>query len=331
LSRSTLKFLARLCVSAALIALVLRKVDWPGLAAVLHGIDWRWAAAGTVLTGGLIAALAARWRLFLAQQKLRVSYRELLLLTWAGQFFNSVLPGSTGGDVLKIYQICRFVPHSKAAAASTVFVDRLSALVTLVALAALGLMVDPAILDLVPRGAVRLPIAVAAVAALALAGVLVLVFGIRYARRTTLYGRIVRTLSAARAHFTLDSKSAAALVLAFGVHLLNFAIVYLFARALHIPVSYGQMCVVMPFLLLIVMAPVTINGHGLREILLIGYLSYLGVTIAGQPHAHVREAAVALSLLLVSADLLWSLPGGLFYLLHFRKATPTETELNSPR
>jgi hypothetical protein len=66
------------------------------------------------------------------------------------------------------------------------------------------------------------------------------------------------------------------------------------------------------------MVPVTINGHGLREVLLISYLTYLGVAVTGHADVDARETAVALSLLAVATDLLWGLAGGVFYLMCFK-------------
>lgn len=116
-----------------------------------------------------------------------------------------------------------------------------------------------------------------------------------------------------------------AVFLAFAIHLLNFLTIYLFARALHIPISYGQVLLMMPVVLFLVLLPVTINGHGLREVLLIGYFGYLGITAAGTSGAQVRETAVALSLLAVANDLFWSAPGGLIYLIYFGNRRPKET------
>ncbi|HEX8280303.1 MAG TPA: lysylphosphatidylglycerol synthase transmembrane domain-containing protein, partial [Chthoniobacterales bacterium] len=122
-----IRFIARCVFSLALIVFIARKLNWAQLGSVLARIDWRWAAAGSILTGLLIGALAARWRIFLREQKIELTFGTVLSLTWAGQFFNSVLPGSTGGDVFKIYQLCRLAPDRKAAAAATVVVDRFSA------------------------------------------------------------------------------------------------------------------------------------------------------------------------------------------------------------
>src|SRR3954447_26723512 len=126
-----LKLWLRWLVSIGLIVVIARKVNWRELGSILQHIDWRWALAGSLLTGVLIAGLALRWKIFLEQQQIEVPFLRVLSLTWAGQFFNSLLPGSTGGDFFKIYQMCRLHPERKAAAASTVLLDRFSALVAL--------------------------------------------------------------------------------------------------------------------------------------------------------------------------------------------------------
>jgi hypothetical protein len=115
-----------------------------------------------------------------------------------------------------------------------------------------------------------------------------------------------------------NRKLVLALCLAFGIHLLNFFIIYVFARSLGAEISYGKMLLVMPVVLLLVMLPVTVNGHGLREVLLIGYFTEMQIRITGRTDVAYQEIAVALSVLIVANDLVWSLPGGIRYLTRFR-------------
>lgn len=304
-----------------LVWLILRKVSWPILTQILGALDIRWAIAGTISTLLLIAGLALRWQMFLKQQRIELPYPTTFLLTWAGQFFNSILPGSTGGDVMKVVQICRLAPDRKAAAASTVLVDRFTALVALLALVAVSLFRDPRPLTLLPLPALHTRNILTGVfvvfAVFAAVGI-----GLYLVRHTTVYSRVGRTIKAARDGLRLNSRLVACLALAFAVHLLNFFTVYLFARALNIPITYGQIVLMMPVVLFCVMAPVTINGHGLREVLLIGYFGLMGIVIGHQNANDYRETAIALSLVLVANDLCWSVPGGLWYLLRFKESAP---------
>lgn len=299
-------------------------MDWGALGAVFTRLHPGWALAGWALTLLLIAGLALRWQIFLREQKIELPLPTIFSLTWAGQFFNSFLPGSTGGDVVKIYQVCRLVPDRKAAAAATVFVDRLSALLALLVLAVIAMAIDPVplrVLSTQPLSIRTLSwIFLAFLVATLAAG---LVF--RTLRSTFWGGRLVRTLSAAKNNFSFNRSLLAAILLAFAIHLLNFLIAYFFARALGISITYLQVLVIVPVVIFLVMLPVTINGHGLRELLLIAYFTQMGITLGGHPESGAPEIAIAWSLILVANDLLWSLPGGIWYLVRFKSFHATSS------
>jgi len=312
-----LKFLLRCLLSAALIIFIARKVNWTELGTVLSRLDWRWALLGSLLSGALIAGLAFRWRIFIGQQRIELPFGKVLSLTWAGQFFNSVLPGSTGGDVFKIYQLCRLAPDRKAAAAATVLVDRFSALVALLGLSGIAFLIQPLPLRVLTGRDLALPgiwwLLLALVLALGAGWIL-----FRLLRATQLFGRITRTLAAVLESASLNPGVVLALFLSFAIHVINFLTVYMFARSLGLGITFGQVLLMMPVVLLLVMLPITINGHGLRELLLISYFSQMGVRIDQRADLGFGEAAVALSVLMVANDLLWSLPGGIQYLTQFR-------------
>ncbi|MDQ6625852.1 MAG: flippase-like domain-containing protein [Verrucomicrobiota bacterium] len=294
----------------------MRKVNWGSLAVILSRLDLRWAGLGFTSTAVLIASLALRWQIFLRQQRIVLPFRTTFALTWAGQFFNSLLPGSTGGDVIKILSVCRLAPDRKPAATSTVLVDRFTALVALAVLAGVALLTYPGpVMGLITD---RISLRNSVIAVLA-GGVLTGAVAIglaRFLRGSRIVDVIVRVATAMRANLVLSPKIAFAGILAFEIHLWNFLTVFLYARALGIPISFGEVLLMMPVILFIVLVPVTINGHGLRELLLIAYFTRMGMATQAAT-ANPQETAVALSLLVVANDLLWSLPGGLFYLLRF--------------
>ena len=310
-------------VSAALVALVARTVNWASLGRLVGRADLWWAALGTALVPVVIAGLALRWLIFLRQQGLPVPLATIFQLTWAGQFFNSVLPGSTGGDVVKIFQLCRTFPARKAAAAATIVADRLIALLALMAMALLSLIIDPVPVRILSQQRMSVSAAALWLVAIVLlaAGALWLVS--RMGRFTQVTRRISRTVQAMRMHLGLNRYLAAALALALAVHCVNFFSFYCFARSLSLALTYTQVVTMMPVLLFFMLLPITINGHGLRELLLIVYFAHMGTSVATSGQAGVQEMAVAVSLLGVASDLLWSLPGGLLYLLRFGGAKAT--------
>lgn len=80
-----------------------------------------------------IVMTAFRWEQILRSQEVAIGFGQSLLLTLVGNFYNSFLPGSTGGDFVKAYQVSRHTPH-KIRAMVSVFVDRVIGLFALVLL-----------------------------------------------------------------------------------------------------------------------------------------------------------------------------------------------------
>ncbi len=309
------KFAFRALLSVGLLLLVTRKINWSDLGVVLGRIDWSWAALGFLLSGTLICGLALRWQIFLRQQQITLPFGTVLSLTWAGQFFNSFLPGSTGGDLVKIYEVCRLHAGRSAAAITSVILDRLSALVVLLTFAAVAFFLEPAPLTELMGGRISAISLWWFGAILAVAAVVVLIVGRVVISRPRLDKLRQTVVGAVR---SLRPNTAIAVLLASGIHSLNFLSLYFLAKSLGLTVTLGQILLIMPVVLLLLMLPITINGHGLREVLFIAYFTRLGVHL-GQDHAIAyQEVAVALSLLMVANDLLWSLPGGLQYLVRFR-------------
>lgn len=94
------------------------------------------AAMLASLTGMLVTAL--RWWMLLAIQGIGISLWEAVRLTFLGQFYSLVVPGTVGGDVVKAYYVTKHT-HAKAGAILSIFVDRVFGLAALTLVAAVAL------------------------------------------------------------------------------------------------------------------------------------------------------------------------------------------------
>jgi len=306
----------RVSVSVLLVAWLATKLDWPALGQVFAAADGRLLGAVMLASPLLVLMLAWRLQLLLRTQGVTVPFVAVWRMTWAGQFFNTFLPGTTGGDVFKLYQIGRLAPQARAEGAAAVVLDRLIALLALGALALGAFVAEPAPgLQLLRQG-----VAINRTAALAATGLLIVGLTIFLLRRQ-LRGRAARILATvgevatvARRSLRLNGVTAAVSALALATHLANFFAVFLLARALHIDITFPQTLLMMPVVLLVIMLPLTINGHGLREVVMIGYFELMHIG-GGPALASGRQIAVALSLVFVANDLCCALPGGLWQLL----------------
>lgn len=83
---------------------------------------------------------AERWHQLLLSQKLTPTRLQSFKLTFVGIFFNYVVPGGVGGDVVKAYYVVKNNPNERMKSAVTVAMDRLVGLYTML-LMALAVMV----------------------------------------------------------------------------------------------------------------------------------------------------------------------------------------------
>ena len=117
----------------------------------------------------------------------------------------------------------------------------------------------------------------------------------------------------------LDRHSLAGLLHSVAVHLTTIAAVIAYARALGVAVGPLDALVVVPLTIFAAALPVSLNGWGVREGVMVAGLALYGVSAA---------EALLLSLMIGLSVTLTALPGGLFWFGlsgRRRNATPSES------
>ncbi|MBN1917798.1 MAG: flippase-like domain-containing protein [Verrucomicrobia bacterium] len=137
-ARRVLLVAVKLTVAVALLYVLLRDMQWSDFRDDLRGIRWPWFALAVFLhlPGYLISAY--RWRLLLVAQGERISLRKLVESYIVATFFNCTLLGTLGGDVVRLRDT-GLGRKRGAQAASSILVERLTGLITMVLLAAAGM------------------------------------------------------------------------------------------------------------------------------------------------------------------------------------------------
>ncbi len=105
-----------------------------GLASVARQTDPGWAIWALLAMGPGTFIMAWRLRLLLSIQDIRLSAREAIWLTFAGNFFNFAMPGTTGGDLYKAYYVARQT-SKRAEGVTIVLLDRAIGLISFLLLA----------------------------------------------------------------------------------------------------------------------------------------------------------------------------------------------------
>ncbi len=266
-----LRLAIKLILSAGLLALVIT-VNRDAFAQALAGRP-SWIliaqALGWYLSGVMLAF--ARWHLLVRALHLPFMLREAFRLGWIGMFFNMVIPGAVGGDIVKSAYIAAQQCHKEQAIASVV-IDRLVGLIGLFLLAAVGGSIAWSRFD----GRIR-PIVVSAwVALLITIAITALAFCIqpagplatRLARRERMKRLITELAAAGLAYRRRFGWVLAAVAMATITHLANIcafaAVCGSFTTAGTLPGPLGFLTVV-PLVLFSTAIPLPFSGLGASE------------------------------------------------------------------
>lgn len=308
--RRTIAALAKLSLSVGLMAFVLRDTSLDALWRTLQRVQPIWVLAAMSMHGLMVALSVWRWRLLLDAQHVRVPARRLAESFWVALFFNNFLPSNIGGDVVRIADTSRQA-GSKTLATTVVLVDRVLGLFALLSVGAIGAVAARAIGVEIP-GTIWIEIGAVAVLALCLLlffapGALDLALGpVRAFGHPWVLERL-GTLQDSLARFRARPSSlVGALTGALLVQGVIVAFYALTARSLSIPLPLVMAGVLVPVALAVQMAPVSINGFGVREAVFSFFFARFGLNV---------EAAVAVSLLGTALIMLFSLGGGALFLL----------------
>lgn len=134
--KSTLVFGAKALVAIALISWLVRSgaLDF-GALGMLFTRPWLLALDLSVFALGAVLS-TLRWRALLGLADVRAPFLRLLQLQLTALFFNVVIPGNVGGDVVKALYVARGEPASKRTTIlMIVFVERLVGMAGLVIVA----------------------------------------------------------------------------------------------------------------------------------------------------------------------------------------------------
>lgn len=270
-------------------------------------------ALGALMFGAISHFGVWRWWILLRAVGVRVSFWTAHRLTFIGFFFNNVVPGATGGDVVKAVYVARGAQR-RAPAVMTVLLDRLLGLL------ALALIAFAVVLTRLDETAYR-QLSWFVFAFLGAAAFFAFVFLSRRARAVLRIETIVAKLPGGgllgkidQAIFEWRSKRRVlqwALLLSFANQLGIQVMMWTLAAGLHIttrsgePVPIPDLMVVLPVAFIVSAIPAMPGGWGVREAAFAFWFHYVGVD---------RGPAVALSIVNGLVQLLWSVPGGAYFL-----------------
>ncbi|MFZ2266202.1 MAG: lysylphosphatidylglycerol synthase transmembrane domain-containing protein [Azonexus sp.] len=257
-----LVLLARLAVSAALLAALGMHIDLEGMVRRWYSADMPLLVGATLLLLSLTLLNAGRWRIILRLAGHAITLARAESYVLIGMFFNQTVFPSLAGEVAKVWLARRAgIPLSITVA--SLLVDRSLALAGLALLATTTLLLS--VKGVITLGSTLVLPLVALIAAIAMAVLLVA----RMDRvqlpawlERPLFGTLARLMQ-----LTLGDARTRAVTLAMSVaiHVGIATAMFLIACSHGVPMQLGHCLALVPPVMLLAMLPVSLAGWGLRE------------------------------------------------------------------
>lgn len=232
------------------------------------------AAMGLFFTGQMTAS--TRFRILLRIADVRLSAGLALRLQLTAAFFNTVIPGSVGGDVVKALYVARDEPPEKRTTILLlVFVERLLGLIALVVSGMLIVLArGTALFDdarLRPLAVAVCTLGAATVLGAGLGFLLVRALGPRLEAFTSGPSKLSKLLNQLVSAMRLVSQGpkpmAGAFVLSAGFHMLGALLFTVITRSiLDRPVPYSSVATIFPLGLLTLVVPIAPAGLGVGHV-----------------------------------------------------------------
>lgn len=308
--KKKLNLFIKIVTSLLLLWYVLSTTDLAAIGQSLKSVNLVWVFWAFVLLilGKFLTGY--RWQKLLAAHGIEIPLMTLMGSLYVGQFFNSFLPSTIGGDAIRAYDTANYSEETTKAL-TAVFLDRLIGMSALAFLGVLALVAGVLLQESVTQ---FLWLVLLAFAACVIA--LIIVFNSAIAGR---FDAILRRLGMAKIAKKIDMAYTAVLSLksqkgvlinAFFLSVvlqINVVLFYYFvALSLDISIPLVFFFIIIPIILVILLVPFSINGIGLRESAYVFFLGALGAA---------TEDAVALSWLAFGLILTQGLVGGVIFAL----------------
>lgn len=313
--KSHVQLFIRVVGSTVLILWILHMINWQKMFEITRKASFSyliWAFLAIQLT---VLSSVWKWKLLITNENGRenVSLLKLGRFYYIGLFFNNFLPGSVGGDVVRVYYLGRVTGLSKAAA--SVAFERLTSGIALVAIALFS--------SFFLKTSKTVTLAVLLVAGIViLLGLLVYllikkgpkakmpnsdeVINTKFKGLNTVkkgFAQILQTIANYRRKGLFWWGMVSVLSILFQVGLAWINQLLFLALGIHIP--WLALLMIITLISVITMLPVSVNGIGVREGSYVFFFQQLGVP---------SEMAVAVSLLFFFLVSVSSLAGGLFWI-----------------
>lgn len=301
-----IKLVVKILITIAILYIIARNIDLNAVLGVVRNMktEYLWYA----LAMQLISAALASYRWYLIMRRLNFKQGPLFFLKsyLKGSFFNQALPGGIGGDAYRVLE-CAKLEDSRKPAFYGVLLDRVLGLIGILLL---NLVANIAYPDLLPAPVFHLLNAIAlggisAVAVFAMLGKIDRLAQYKFTRH-------LHEISADLRRVYHDPQAIAVhSVLSVLIHFVSMLAVYFIGTGVGLNYGLLTFLVLVPPVMLLTIAPISLAGWGVREGGMIGLF-----LLVGADKTLVLSMSVLYGLVLLAA----SLPGLYLFLMSRQKS-----------
>ena len=248
-----------------------------------------------------------RWHMLLETQDIHMGQGRAFVLNMVGSFYNSFMPGSTGGDVAKAYYAAKHTTH-RTRAVMSVIIDRIIGLLALIILGG----VRAALQWRIPTGR-----HVAMISGLLIVLTVVGLFVFYHPdirRRSGLQWLLHRLPMQRQVHKAVEAMELygrkpwvliGAIIMTFPVHAITILSATAAGRAFGLPLSPLYYWAIVPVVVLVGAIPISPQGAGVMEYFMVELTRRQGVAVS---------QAIALVMAIRFFQIFWNLTAALFVL-----------------
>lgn len=298
----------QLTVSVILLLILFQRIDFQSFLNLLAGIQPGYFLLGVLCYFLSMIAISFRWQFIVQTANGKANIFQLIGINFVGSFFSMFLPTAAGGDLARMYESSRRGMMGTTAV-STVLLDRVIGLISLVLISLVALLSgyryagNSWIVYLIIGAAIAMVVAWRLFFDLRAIRQFKAIFRLPFLAR---FERKARELYQSLYELQRQPKLLlSTVVISIVAQAIEIVSALFLARTLGINSQGFYFFIFIPLIWLITMAPISLNGLGVREGAFAFFFGQIGVASA---------EAVSLSLLVYLCRLLAGLFGGLLFL-----------------
>lgn len=298
-------FYVKLLVGLSLISIVMAWIDASKAIQYFVGANFFLIAAGAILTVVQTILSAWKWKIILHEQQIKVPFFNLFRNYMIANFINLFSPSFVGGDAYRTASLKKYA-GSISRSLSSVIVDRLTGLAALFFIGSVGLGFYTA-----PKYVFAISISIIA-AMLILYLIIIFFVRPRIVKFSTAKSWWAIRLGRDIAEALLPNKAfakALAVSLLFQTNTIIINVIY--SASLHLDAKISELLLIVPVVYLVEMAPISINGVGVRESVFTLLFLHFGL---------LAEQGLALGLTITMMRYVVGAAGAIFWLIPGEKS-----------